>query len=74
MSKPVFYRVFKQYNIGIYVQISDMCQICDAGAIKMKHSTEEEQEVIKKKLELHLRLAEKAREHLREATAESKSF
>ena len=72
VSKPVFYRAFKQYNIGIYVPRSDTCQICDAGAIKMKHSTEEEQEVIKKDLEMHLRLAEKAREHLREATAESK--
>ena len=72
VSKPVFYRVFKQYNIGIYVPKTDTCQLCDSGAIKMKFSAEEEKDKIKKDLEIHLGLAEKAREHLKQATAESK--
>lgn len=72
VSKPVFYRIFNEYNIGIYVPKTDTCQVCDAGAIKKKYGTEEEKAEIKKNLDLHLELAEKARDYLNLATGEAK--
>lgn len=66
VSKPIFYRIFKDYNIEIYIPKSDTRQQCDAEVIKLLHCSTDEKT---KRLDLHLERAEKARECLNLAKA-----
>lgn len=73
VSKPIFYKVFKQYNIGIYVPKTDTCQQCDAGAIKLSIVNDHDKKKLELELQGHLTRAQRARAELIAATEEAKA-
>jgi len=73
VSRPIFNKHFKAYNIGIYVPRTDTCQTCDSFKMKESCASEEEKELLKTQHSDHLTRAELARKRLSQATEDVKT-
>lgn len=70
VSKTVFTRVFKQYNIGFYVPKQDTCRFCDEFKIKeMSNKDQVTLQSIKEEKKLHLERALAARSKMTQVTS-----
>jgi len=72
VSKPIFTRQFKSYNVAIYVPRTDTCQFCDSYKMKKNFVSEAEKKQLEAENTEHLVRAKKAREYLQTSIKEAK--
>ena len=73
VSKFVFTKIFNEdFNLHFRYPLTDTCKRCDSYNIKIKSSTGEEKSTLETEKELHLRMAEAARNGMKEDAAKDK--
>ena len=72
VSKPIFNKFFKDYNISIYVHRMDTCKYCDEFKVLQDQCHTQRPEIVLQQREHHQR-AEQARLELQLAEAEAKA-
>ena len=72
VSRPIFDKIFKEYNVSIYISRMDTCKYCDEYQVAIENGCPNAEEM-KNSHEVHLSRAERARLELQLATSEARS-
>lgn len=74
VSKSVFSKIFNEdFNLHFRYPLTDTCKKCDSYNIKIKSTTSEEKLALEREKELHLRMAEAARNGMKEDAVKDKN-
>lgn len=73
VSYPVFCKILREFNVGIYRPKTDTCQVCDALSIKLKCADAENKSRLEDEIIIHHNRASAARTDLQNATQDAKT-
>ena len=73
VSRPIFYKCFKEFNVAFYVPKADTCKFCDESNINIAQATNQLKTTLQTRLEEHHHEASTVRNNLKSAVEAAKS-